>query len=118
MAGPEGTRALNQKYGGLCKPDITFFGEALPRRFGELAPVDFDACDLLIIMGTSLKVQPFASLTHFPNRGTPRLLINRELPPTCGFDLHSKSSSDVFYQVHPSHLTSVTHPLQIVTPLH
>ena len=61
MRGPEGTHELNERYGGLCKPDITFFGEALPRRFGQLAPVDFDECYLLIIMGTSLKVRLLAS---------------------------------------------------------
>ena len=98
MAGPDGTAEINAKYGGLCKPDITFFGEALPRRFGQLAPADFEVCDLLVVMGTSLQVQPFASLTNFPEPGTPRLLINRELPPGCGFDLESKVSSDVFYQ--------------------
>ena len=40
MAGkhaPDGWQALAEKYGGLCKPDIVFFGESLPRRFFELA---------------------------------------------------------------------------------
>ena len=44
------------------KPDIVFFGEQLPERFFNLAEDDFGACDLLIVMGTSLRVQPFASL--------------------------------------------------------
>lgn len=39
---------------------------------------DFPKCDLLIIMGTSLKVQPFASLVDAVPDTTPRLLINRE----------------------------------------
>lgn len=39
---------------------------------------DFPACDLLIVMGTSLKVQPFASLIDDVPETTPRLLINRE----------------------------------------
>jgi hypothetical protein len=47
---------------GLVKPDIVFFGESLPPRFFELAPLDFSAADLLIVMGTSLAVQPFAGL--------------------------------------------------------
>ena len=73
MAGEEGWRAMNAKFGGLVKPDIVFFGEQLPRRFYELAGIpvhpgmdcsdsDFASCDLLIVMGTSLVVQPFASL--------------------------------------------------------
>ena len=44
------------------KPDIVFFGESLPERFFQLAPEDFGQADLLIVMGTSLVVQPFASL--------------------------------------------------------
>ncbi len=44
------------------KPDIVFFGEALPERFWEAAEVDLPAADLLLVMGTSLVVQPFASL--------------------------------------------------------
>jgi NAD-dependent deacetylase sirtuin 2 len=46
----------------IIKPDIIFFGEALPPRFFHCASSDFKKCDLLIIMGTSLVVQPFASL--------------------------------------------------------
>ncbi|KAK3093843.1 hypothetical protein FSP39_020873 [Pinctada imbricata] len=48
---------------GVVKPDIVFFGEALPERFRECVQSDFSDCDLLIILGTSLIVQPFASLT-------------------------------------------------------
>jgi NAD-dependent SIR2 family protein deacetylase len=35
------------------KPDIVFFGEALPPRFFECAASDFSRCHLLIVMGTS-----------------------------------------------------------------
>ena len=35
--------------------------------------------DLLIVMGTSLKVQPFASTMDAVGKCVPRLLINREL---------------------------------------
>ncbi|KAJ2453467.1 hypothetical protein EV183_002220 [Coemansia sp. RSA 2336] len=62
----------------LVKPDITFFGEGLPQRFFELLDEDFDACDLLIVMGTSLQVHPFASLIDRVSSSTPRLLVNRE----------------------------------------
>ena len=44
------------------KPDIVFFGEGLPPRFFQLTEGDFEACDLLLVIGTSLVVQPFASL--------------------------------------------------------
>lgn len=45
---------------GYVKPDIVFFKESMPRRFFELISEDFDKCDLLLVMGTSLKVEPFA----------------------------------------------------------
>merc|ERR1719219_416712 len=61
---------------GLCKPDITFFGEALPKRFAEEKEDDFCECDLLIVMGTSLQVAPFCNLVADVGRLIPRLLIN------------------------------------------
>ena len=39
---------------------------------------DFPQCDLLLIMGTSLVVQPFASLVNRVKPNVPRILINRE----------------------------------------
>ena len=62
----------------LVKPDIVFFGENLPERFGEKASEDFPKCDLLIVAGTSLAVHPFAGLVNHPGEGVPRLLVNRE----------------------------------------
>lgn len=64
--------------GSLVKPDIVFFGEALPERFHQLRERDMPQCDLLIVLGTSLVVQPFASLMHDVDENCPRLLINRE----------------------------------------
>ncbi|XP_078315252.1 NAD-dependent protein deacetylase sirtuin-2-like [Crassostrea virginica] len=63
---------------GIVKPDIVFFGENLPDRFIKCVKKDFISCDLLIIMGTSLTVQPFASLTSRVPEETPRLYINLE----------------------------------------
>ncbi|QDZ22052.1 NAD-dependent protein deacetylase sirtuin 2 [Chloropicon primus] len=73
-----GWKSLGKKHGGLVKPDIVFFGEQLPSQFFKLAEEDFPKCDLLIVMGTSLVVQPFASLIGRVSSKVPRLLINRE----------------------------------------
>ena len=51
-----------EKCNGVVKPDIVFFGENLPSRFFSCVEKDFRKCDLLIILGSSLTVQPFASL--------------------------------------------------------
>ncbi|KAJ1723793.1 NAD-dependent protein deacetylase sirtuin-2 [Coemansia erecta] len=79
----------------LIKPDITFFGEGLPSRFFDLLEHDFSSCDLLIVMGTSLLVQPFASLVNDVAESVPRLLINRVRVgearlPGSGFDFDGK----------------------------
>ncbi|CAH1261878.1 SIRT2 [Branchiostoma lanceolatum] len=63
---------------GVVKPDIVFFGEAMPAKFFPSVLADFPRCDLLIVMGTSLQVQPFASLVDRVPETCPRLLINRE----------------------------------------
>ena len=63
---------------GYVKPDIVFFGEGLPDRFFKCMMSDFKKCDLLIIMGTSLAVQPFASLVDHVVDTCPRVLLNME----------------------------------------
>lgn len=65
------------KCGGLVKPDIVFFGEALPEAFHRNRSLPAQA-DLAIVLGTSLTVQPFASLPSFVQEETPRVLINLE----------------------------------------
>ncbi|KXS94307.1 hypothetical protein AC578_6789 [Pseudocercospora eumusae] len=62
---------------GLVKPEIVFFGEALPPAFFEARMLPAQA-DLAIVMGTSLTVQPFASLPGLTREETPRVLINKE----------------------------------------
>lgn len=62
---------------GLVKPEIVFFGEQLPESFHKNTHLPASA-DLCIVMGTSLTVQPFASLPGFCDEGIPRVLINLE----------------------------------------
>ncbi|KAI9892720.1 MAG: Sir2 histone deacetylase Hst2 [Vezdaea aestivalis] len=62
---------------GFVKPDIVFFGEALPEAFFEAreAPTQADLC---LVLGTSLSVQPFASLPAMCGEKCPRVLVNKE----------------------------------------
>jgi len=64
--------------GGLLKPDVVFFGESLPPNFSDKRAEDFKDCDLLIVIGTSLTVYPFAALVNDVSPFTPRLLFNKE----------------------------------------
>ncbi|KAI1905438.1 hypothetical protein AGOR_G00016180 [Albula goreensis] len=58
------------------KPDVVFFGEDLPQKY-FLHSEDFPKTDLLIIMGTSLQIEPCASLVNTVRPAVPRLLMNR-----------------------------------------
>jgi NAD-dependent deacetylase sirtuin 2 len=65
--------------GSFVKPTIVFFGEGLPQRYLKLIDDDIKNCDLLIIIGTSLKVNPIASIpSRIADRGVPKIVINRD----------------------------------------
>lgn len=76
-------RCKDKKCSGLVKPDIVFFGEQLPPAFFQNRDVPALA-DLILIMGTSLTVQPFASLPDLAKDETPRVLFNMERVGTLG----------------------------------
>ncbi|KAG5351885.1 hypothetical protein C0989_004651 [Termitomyces sp. Mn162] len=62
---------------GIMKPDITFFGEKLTDEFDNALAEDREHVDLLLIIGTSLKVSPVAEiLSHLPH-SVPQILINK-----------------------------------------
>ena len=64
---------------GFIRPDVCFFGEPLTEDFLKSQFEDLSQkADLIIVMGTSLKVYPFASLPSLVSSLTPRLLINNE----------------------------------------
>ena len=48
--------------GGVYKPEITFFGEMLPEVAFQSAVALASTCDLMLILGTSLTVQPAATI--------------------------------------------------------
>ena len=66
------------KCGNLVKPDIVFYGEPLPVRYTWMHTADMVSCDMLLVIGTSLSVQPFSSLIHQVRENVPRVLINKE----------------------------------------
>lgn len=69
--------------GGLVKPNITFFGESLGSEFHDSlveleTPVEAGGPGLVLVMGSSLSVYPFATLPQLVSSSCPRLLINQE----------------------------------------
>ena len=56
------------------RPHIVWFGEAVP--LIEEAVRLVEAADIVIVVGTSLKVYPAASLLHYARFGVPVYLID------------------------------------------
>ena len=66
--------------GGIVKPDVVLYEEALDSSVLEGALKDIQRADMLIIGGTSLAVYPAASLVHY-YRGSRLVLINKSPTP-------------------------------------
>lgn len=83
---------------GILKPDITFFGEKLPDDFDRCVFADRDEVDLVLVMGTSLKVAPVSDLlSHLPPR-VPVVLINRTPITHMAMDVMLLGDSDGIVQ--------------------
>ncbi|KAI1732639.1 sir2 family domain-containing protein [Ditylenchus destructor] len=63
---------------GVVKPNIVFFGEDLGDKFHIQMSEDRDKIDLLVVIGSSLKVQPVALIPFNIDPDVPQILINRE----------------------------------------
>jgi NAD-dependent deacetylase len=81
--------------GGLLRPDVVWFGEALPRDQLESAVEASRSCDVFLSIGTSGVVQPAASLAYAArNHGAVVVEINLEttpLTPKVDYFLQGKS---------------------------
>lgn len=63
---------------GIIKPDIVFFGENLSPDFHRQMAVDKHDVDLVVVIGSSLKVRPVSLIPHSVDQKVPQILINRE----------------------------------------
>lgn len=82
--------------GGIMKPDITFFGEALPDEFSSrLVDHDRDKTDLVVVIGTSLKVAPVSELVPFLYPHIPQIYISRTPVNHHNFDIDLLGDCDV-----------------------
>nr|XP_055025431.1 NAD-dependent protein deacetylase sirtuin-1 [Misgurnus anguillicaudatus] len=79
----------------IMKPDIVFFGENLPEFFHRAMKQDKDEVDLLIVIGSSLKVRPVALIPSSVPHEVPQVLINREPLPHLNFDVELLGDCDV-----------------------
>ena len=81
---------------GVMKPDITFFGERLPERFFDrFKEHDRDIVDLLIVIGTSLSVQPVSDIPLAVSQNIPQIAICRDLVEHVDFDVTLRGDCDL-----------------------
>ena len=67
------------KCGNLLRPDVVWFGEALPQDTWQHAIVLANQCDLMVIVGTSLVVSPANTLPMYAKQNDAMLIeINPE----------------------------------------
>jgi len=87
--------------GGLLKPDVVLYGEALDEDVTDGAIDAIAACDLLIVGGTSLSVWPAAGLIRYLPRTAKLAIVN--LSPTDADSMAdlvvSESIEKVFEQI-------------------
>ncbi|UNI18249.1 NAD-dependent histone deacetylase sir2, variant 2 [Purpureocillium takamizusanense] len=81
---------------GVMKPDITFFGEALPDEFSKrLTTHDREKVDLVIVIGTSLKVTPVSEIVSWLPPQIPQIYISRQPVSHINFDIDLLGDCDV-----------------------
>ncbi|KAL8007004.1 putative Zinc finger, ZZ-type, Zinc finger, PHD-type, Sirtuin family, Zinc finger, FYVE/PHD-type [Plasmopara halstedii] len=62
---------------GVLKPEITFFGEILDDKVSTMITKDRLRADLLIVIGTSLKVAPVMEIPSYLPSHIPQVVINK-----------------------------------------
>ena len=79
--------------GGMLKPNTVLFGESLPHEALEGAYSEAQACNLMLVIGTSAVVQPAASLPLIAKeRGSKIIEVNIEKAfPVADYFLQEKS---------------------------
>lgn len=83
---------------GVMKPDIVFFGEPLGKEFHDSLDLDKENTDLVIVIGSSLKVRPVAMIPRAVPPSTPQILINREPLDHMSFDIELLGDCDQIVQ--------------------
>ena len=71
--------------GGCFRPDIVWFGEALPEDVWKAAVAAAARADVLLVVGTSGQVQPAASLATLAPEGALVVEVNPETTPLSSY---------------------------------
>lgn len=91
---------LHQKDGGNLRPNIVLYDEPIPQEVIDRLLVAVQEADLVVVVGTSLKVYPFAGLLDYVRPGTPLVAVNQEKLTLPGdFTMVQADASQFFAQL-------------------
>ena len=94
-----------QSCGGLIKPAVVMFGEALPSDVLQEAEAQSSTCDLFLAIGSSLVVQPAASLPVVAKRsGAGLVIVNKDatrLDSMADLVIHGSAAQVLQESLHP-----------------
>lgn len=68
----------HQNCGGILRPNIVLYGEGLSTKNVKESIEMVSNADLLVIVGTSMQVYPFAGLLNYRNEDAKVVIINKE----------------------------------------
>lgn len=80
----------------IIKPDIVFFGEQLPGDYFTYIDEDRHLVDLILVIGSSMVVDPVASIPAQMPHSVPTILINREPNHRYTYNIELLGEIDVF----------------------
>ncbi len=72
------TMRLHQVDGGEIRPRIVLYDEPIPSQAAQAAVQAVTQADLVVIVGTSMRVYPFAGLLDYVSQETPVIVVNQE----------------------------------------
>ncbi|WP_461214520.1 NAD-dependent protein deacylase [Lacticaseibacillus sp. GG6-2] len=87
--------------GGVIRPDIVLYGEPIAPDVVEAAVAAISSADLLVVVGTSLVVYPFAGLLRYAQPQATLVAVNREaLQLPVGAHMVVADAQEVFATLH------------------
>ena len=98
--------------GNILRPDVVWFGEALPQDVWQKAVVHACQCDIMVIAGTSLVVSPANTLPMYAKQNNALLVeINSEETNVSRYGLVNKGHGSPFTARDGSCLQATTFPV-------
>lgn len=69
---------VHENCGGILRPDVVLYGEGINEQVVMDSVTALQKADLIVVVGTSMRVYPFAGLLDYRNPAAQVLVINQE----------------------------------------